>query len=239
MKKNPLILIPGLLCDDALWEDQVAALAQVASCTITDKHMHFETIGQIAEAIVSQAPPRFSLAGLSMGGYVALEICIKFSERVDRLALIDTSARADTIEQTERRENLIALCRKGRFADVVDLLCSVLIHPDRLKDIALRNRITDMAHRIGPEVFVRQQRAIMSRSDQVASLSTISCPTTVVCGEQDQITPMDCAQEMVANIGPSELVVIPECGHMSTMEKPVTLCQTMKTWLTDDCVMVK
>lgn len=239
MKKKPLILIPGLLCDGALWEDQVAALAPVASCTITDKHLQYETIGQIAEAIVSQAPPRFSLAGLSMGGYIALEIGLKFSERVDRLALIDTSARADTTEQTERREHLIALCREGRFADVVDLLSAVLVHPDRLNDMGLKNRITDMAHRVGPEIFVRQQRAIMSRPDQVAGLATIACPTIVVCGEQDRITPLDCAQEMAANIHASELVVIPECGHMSTMEKPSTLSRTMTTWLTDDGQMVK
>lgn len=232
MRKIPLIFVPGLLCDDALWAHQVDALAPVADCLITDRHMYHNSIETIAAAIVAQAPPRFALAGLSMGGYIALEICRKYSDRVDRLALVDTSARADTVEQTGRRENLMAQCQQGKFADVVELLFSVLVHPERLNDTVLKRQIVEMAHRIGPEVFEQQQRAIINRPDQVTSLTKISCPTIVVCGQHDQITPRACSEEMAGNIRTSELVVIPGCGHMSTMEKPAEVSTALHNWLT-------
>jgi len=232
VRKIPLILVPGLLCDDALWAYQVADLDPVATCLVTDRHLYHNSIETIAAAIVAQAPQRFALAGLSMGGYIALEICRKYSDRVDRLALVDTPARAETLEQTGRRENLMALCQEGKFADVTELLFSALVHPDRLSDTKLKRQIVDMAHRIGPKVFDQQQRAIINRPDQVASLTQISCPTLVVCGQQDQITPIACSEEMAANIKTSELVVIPDCGHMSTMEKPEELSTALHNWLT-------
>ena len=231
MNKTPLILIPGLLCDAALWAYQVDALATVADCTVVDAHMQLDTIETIAEAVIADAPSRFALAGLSMGGYVALEICRKFPERVDRLALIDTSARADTIEQTTRRENLIAMCREGKFPEVMELLSSLLVHPDRQVDTVLNQKIADMARRLGPDVFIRQQHAIMGRLNQVPHLSRISCPTIVVCGEQDQITPPECAEEMASHIQGAELAILANCGHMSTMEKPDEVSGIMRDWL--------
>ncbi|WP_319521475.1 alpha/beta hydrolase [uncultured Desulfosarcina sp.] len=232
MRKNPLILIPGLLCDHALWQHQVAVVGQISECIVTDKHMQYETIGRIAEEIVADAPDRFALAGLSMGGYIALEICRKYGRRVERLALIDTSARADTAEQTEKRQKLIALCRQGKFADVSELLFSVLVHPDRYEDTALKQRIVDMADRIGPEIFIRQQQAIMGRSNQVPFLADIRCPTVIVCGEQDQVTPRECSEEMAALIQGSQLEIIPDCGHMTSMEKPEKVSAILLEWLT-------
>ena len=126
----------------------------------------------------------------------------------------------------------MALCQQGRFADVIELLFSVLVYPGRLNDTVLKRQIADMAHRIWPEVFDRQQRAIINRPDQVAKLTKIACPTLVVCGQQDQITPMACSEEMAANIKTSELVVIPDCGHMSTMEKPAEVSTALRHWLT-------
>jgi pimeloyl-ACP methyl ester carboxylesterase len=232
MRKNPLILVPGLLCDHVLWQHQAAALSQISECIVTDKHMRYETIGRIAEAVVADAPDRFALAGLSMGGYIALEICRRYGKRVERLALIDTSARADTAEQTEKRWKLIDLCRQGKFADVSELLFSVLVHPDRVTDEALKRQIVDMANRIGPEVFIRQQQAIMGRSNQVPCLGDITCPTVIVCGEQDQITPLECSKEMAALIQGSQLEVISDCGHMTSMEKPERVSAILFEWLT-------
>ena len=232
MRKNPLILVPGLLCDHALWQQQVAALGQISECIVTEKHMQYETIGRIAEAIVADAPDRFALAGLSMGGYIALEICRRHGKRVERLALIDTSARADTADQTERRQKLIGLCRQGKFADVNEMLFSVLVHPDRLTDETLKQQIMDMAHRVGPEVFIRQQHAIMSRPNQMPNLEDIACPTVIVCGEQDQITPLECSEEMAASIQGSQLEVIANCGHMTSMEAPERVSRILFEWLT-------
>ncbi|MBN2332557.1 MAG: alpha/beta hydrolase [Deltaproteobacteria bacterium] len=196
--------------------------------------MHYDTIGKIAEAIVSEAPPSFALAGLSMGGYIALEICRKFGEKVDRLALIDTTARADTAVQTARREALIARCQGNRFNEVIETIYPLLIHPARLNDSQLRHQVVSMAYGMGPEVFIRQQRAIISRINQVPHLSKISCPTVVVCGEQDQITPLECSEEMVANMSEAELFTVSNCGHMSTLEKPDKISSIMHKWLTGE-----
>jgi len=232
MRKNPLILIPGLLCDHVLWQHQAAALAQSSECIVTDRHMQYETIGRIAETVVADAPDRFALAGLSMGGYIALEICRRYGKRVERLALIDTSARADTVDQTERRRKLITLCRQGKFADVNEMLFSVLVHPNRLTDEALKRQIVDMANRVGPDVFIRQQQAIMNRPNQVPCLGDITCPTVIVCGEQDQITPLECSEEMAALIQGSQLEVIADCGHMTSMENPEKVSAILFEWLT-------
>ena len=193
--------------------------------------MRHDDIGRIAEAIAADAPPRFAMAGLSMGGYIALEVCRQFGDRVERLALIDTSARPDTVEQTHRRENLMALCRQGQFEQVADALYPFLVHPDRLNDRELKNQVVNMARRMGPDVFIRQQQAIIGRIDQVPHLSRITCPTVVVCGEQDQITPIECAREMAGKIGDAQLAVVARCGHMSTMEKPEAVSGILHDWL--------
>ena len=230
--KQTLLLIPGLLCDRDLWTHQAAALSPFADCIVTEAHMHHATIGEIAAAAVAGLPQRFAVAGLSMGGYTALEICRRFGARVERLALLDTSARADTAEQTARRETLIDLCRSGGFADVIEQLYTVLVHPGRRDDGVLKRRIAAMARRTGPEVFIRQQHAIMARPDQVASLSRLSCPTVVICGAQDRITPLECSEEMAAGISGAKLKTIPACGHMSTMEAPATVASILTAWLT-------
>ena len=232
MEKIPLILIPGLLCDHALWRHQVSSLSRIADCRVTECHMHRASIGEMADAIVAEAPARFAMAGLSMGGYIALEICRKHGARVERLALIDTSARPDTVAQTDRRKSLMTRCREGNFHAVAETLYPFLVHPDRLADATLKRQVIDMALRVGPEVFIRQQRAIMDRIDQVPNLSNIACPTTIVCGEHDQITPRECSEEMVERICRSELAIVGNCGHMSTMEKPERVSRIMHHWLT-------
>lgn len=231
MNKIPLILIPGLLCDHGLWDQQLDALAAVADCLVTEKHMHYETIGQIADAIVAEAPARFALSGLSMGGYIALEIYRKYGDRVVGLALLDTSARPDTQEQKDRRHSMMGLCREQKFNKVLEMLFSVLVHPDRQEDSDLKRRVFDMAARTGPGVFLRQQCAIISRIDQRPNLSKISCPTTIICGQQDRITPLDCANEISGKIVRSNMVSIKECGHLSTMEKPEEVTKILYQWV--------
>lgn len=231
MGKIPLILIPGLMCDKDLWESQIVTLGAVADCMVTDRHMHYETIGQIADAIIAEAPKRFVVSGLSMGGYIALEICRKYSDRIQGLVVLDTSARPDTVEQKERRMKLMELCRQQKFSQVIELLLSVLLNPNRQQDLVLRRRVIDMAERMGPEIFLRQQSAIMGRIDQRPNLPQISCPTLVVCGQQDRITPFDCSVEIAEKINGSELVPIKDCGHLSTMEKPQAIAKIMYQWL--------
>lgn len=231
MDRIPLILVPGLLCDDALWRHQVEGLVDIADIRVAHQHTQYDSMGEIANAILTDAPPRFALAGLSMGGYIAMEIVVGAAERIDRLALLDSAAKADLREQASRRHELIKLVETGGFEEMVDRLLSLFVHPERLSDEALVSGVKAMVHRVGPELFLRQQRAMMSRRDHFANLSEFSCPTLVICGRQDQLTPLECSIEMADRIPDSELVVIEECGHLTTMERPEEVSAAMRKWL--------
>src|SRR5215472_9932936 len=182
----------------------------------------------------ASAPPRFALAGLSMGGYVALTIVRRAPERVQRLALLDTSARPETSEQTARRKPQIALAEAGRFAEVPPLQFPVFVHRNRQNDEALRARVRRMAEETGAQAFLRQQQAIMTRADTRPFLSAIKCPTLVLVGDGDEITPPALSQEIAAGVAGSRLVVIADCGHLSTMERPDAVNRALSDWLSDD-----
>ncbi len=231
MKKMKLVLVPGLLCDAQLWRSQVEHMSDVADMWVAD-HTRSATMADVARDVLADAPfEEFALAGLSMGGYVALEIMRQAPRRVRRLALLDTAARADTPEQTEKRHAFIELANRGKFLGVTEALMPLLVHPSRLADTALTDAIKLMAKNVGKEGFIRQQRAIMSRADSRPLLPTISCPTLVLCGRQDQLTPLDRHEEMTAGIQGSRLEVLEDCGHMSTMEKPAEVNRALRLWL--------
>ncbi|HUL92826.1 MAG TPA: alpha/beta fold hydrolase [Burkholderiales bacterium] len=229
--KPGLVLIPGLLCDALLWEAQVAALADHTPCWVAD-HTRSDTMAGVAADVLREAPfERFALAGLSMGGYVALEIMRRDARRVDRLALLDTGARPDTPEQVEKREGLISLAQRGRFIGVTQALLPLLLHRSRLGDEKLVTTVKNMAANIGQEAFVRQERAIMSRADSRPLLPTIGCPALVLCGRQDALTPLERHQEMASAIPGAILEVIEDCGHLSTLERPAQVSDALRAWL--------
>jgi pimeloyl-ACP methyl ester carboxylesterase len=229
--KPGLVLIPGLLCDALLWKDQIGALAGQFQWWVPD-HTRSETMAGVAADVLRDAPfERFALAGLSMGGYAALEIMRQAAHRVDRLALLDTSARADTPEQRAKRDGLISLAQRGRFLGVTRSLLSLFIHPSRLKDAELVDTVKKMADNIGRDAFVRQEKAIMSRADSLPLLPSIACPTLVLCGRQDPITPLERHQEMARGISRATLQVIEECGHLSTLERPAEVNLALRAWL--------
>jgi pimeloyl-ACP methyl ester carboxylesterase len=230
-EKSTLILIPGLLCDEALWRYQAERLSDVSDCIITKEHMRHGSIEAIAAAVVKRAPERFAVAGLSMGGYVALEICLMAGERVEKAAFLDTSARTDTPEQTRRRHELIGLARRGKLSEVVDALFPIFLHADRQDDRELKRRVADMAHRVGADVFERQQHAIMARRSLLPLLLHISCPSIIVCGDGDLLTPPECAREIAEGIPGARLTMIKDCGHLSTMERPEAVVRVMREWL--------
>ncbi|HYM31667.1 MAG TPA: alpha/beta fold hydrolase [Candidatus Cybelea sp.] len=227
----PLILVPGLLCNADLWSHQVAHLGDVAVPMVSMEHTKHETIAAIAASILRDAPRRFHLAGLSMGGYVALELMQQAPERVARLALLDTSARADTAEQTAMRREMMAMTDIGQFKGVTPRLLPTLIHPSRIGDRSLVDRILAMAQSIGKDGYLRQQRAIISRVDRRADLPRIVCPTLVLCGEQDARATPEVAREIAAGISGAKLVLVPACGHLSTMERPEAVTAAMHGWL--------
>lgn len=231
-RKTPLVLLPGLLCDAALWHGQVAGLADVADCSVADLTRD-DSLVAMARRVLQAAPPQFALAGLSMGGYCAFEVMRQAPERVLRLALLDTGARADTLEQMSRRRGLIELAEKGEFKGVTPRLLPLLVHPDRLKEKELVGEVMTMAERIGKDAFLRQQKAIMGRVDSRPSLANIKCPTLVLCGREDVLTPRALAEEIVAGIPGARLDLIDHCGHLSTMERPEAVTAELRQWLTD------
>lgn len=226
----PLVLIPGLLCDRALWTHQLAHLDDVADMSVADVAGR-DSMAELARSVLAAAPDRFALAGLSMGGYVAHEIMRQAPERVTRLALFDTSAHADTPEQRRRRRGLIELAQMGRFKGVTPRLLPLLIHADRQQDKALATVVMDMAARIGKGGFFNQQHAIMGRADSRPDLPGYALPTLVLVGRQDALTPLSASEEMAALIPRARLVVIENCGHLSTLERPEETTAALRAWL--------
>lgn len=226
----PVLFLPGLLCDADLWTAQLNAFSAGRPVTVANL-AGSDSVAGLAEAALEAAPLHFALAGLSMGGYVALEIMRRAPERVAGLALIDTSARPDSEEQSRRRRALIALARTGRFKGVTPRLLPLLLHPARLEDPVLTGRVMAMAARIGRDAFLRQQTAILGRPDSRPDLPRIGCPTLVVCGRQDELTPLPVSEEMAALIPGADLVVVEDSGHLSTMEQPEAVNAALAAWL--------
>jgi len=226
----PIILVPGLNCSPRLYAAQVPELWHFGPVTIAD-HTRDDSMAAIARHILAAAPPRFALAGLSMGGYVALEIVRQAADRVARLALLDTGARDDPPAAQETRRNRIALAETGRFAEVNEAMWPVLVHPDRRDDAALKQVYLAMCRDVGAEAFVRQQKAIMARADSRPLLATIDCPTLVLVGAQDELTPPHLADEMAAGIKGARLVKVPDCGHVSALERPEAVTRAMIEWV--------
>lgn len=227
---TPILLIPGLNCSARLYAEQIPALWRLGSVTVAD-HTRDDTMAALAARILADAPPRFALAGLSMGGYIAFEIMRQAPDRVQRLALLDTSAQADTPQQSERRDVQIGLAARGEFSQIPDLQFPLLVHRNRHKDAQLREINRQMAEETGAEAFIRQQTAVRHRPDSRPGLAAISCPTLVIVGEGDQVTPPDRAREIAAGIRGSRLIVVPDCGHLSTLERPDAVTAALTEWL--------
>ena len=224
-----LLLLPGLLCDARLWRDQLAALAPLARPVVADLTLDDGAEAMAARALAAIDGP-FALAGLSMGGYVAFEILRVAPGRVTRLALLDTSARPDTPEQTRRRRGLISLSRSGQFRGVTPRLLPQLIHPSRL-ETPLAAEVMAMAERVGQEAFLRQQAAIMHRPDSRPDLARIAVPTLVGVGADDVLTPPHLAEEMAAMIPGARLRRFADAGHLPTMEVPEAVNAALAAWL--------
>ncbi|HWV15594.1 MAG TPA: alpha/beta hydrolase [Cellvibrio sp.] len=230
MHKHNLLLLPALISDDRLWEQQIAALADIATITVADLS-GANSITTLAATALQQAPAGpLAIAGLSMGGYVALEIMRQAPQRISALALLDTSARADTAEATNNRQKNMQLAQTD-YNKVIDELIAKLIHPSQLSDQRQINTVKAMAQSLGKDVFVRQQQAIIGRIDSRPFLKNISCPTLILCGRGDLITPVEIHEEMHSAISSSTLVVVEQCGHLSSLGQPQEVSDAMREWL--------
>ncbi len=227
--KIPLLLLPGLLNDAELWRAQIADLSDIADCVVGDL-TRGDTLQAVAEDVLAQAPPRFALAGFSLGGFVAQQLLRIAPERVRRLALIDTSIRADSPERAAQRRAQRASARlPGTFHGFGDTLMRSYIDASRLDDQALVRRVRGMTTRLGAEVFLRQ--SALERVDGRDVLAAYRDPLLIVCGANDRITPPAISEEMHALAPHSRLLVLPDCGHLAPMEKPEEVSAALRGWL--------
>ena len=226
----PIMLVPGLLASARLYAPQIPHLWRVGPVIIAD-HTRDDSMGAIAQRILAMAPERFALVGLSMGGYIAFEILRQAPERIERLALLDTSARADVPEQTVMRRAHMELASQGRLTEVLEQQWPRLVHAAHRGDAALREVLEVMADEVGTAAFIRQQTANLGRRDSRPTLGSIRCPTLVLVGEGDELTPPERAAEIAAGIAGARLVSVPRSGHLSTLEQPEAVTRALLQWL--------
>lgn len=227
---TPIVLVPGLLCSGEVFASQLIGLWPYGPVTVAST-LAGNTIAEIAANILAAAPPRFALAGISMGGYICMEIMRQAPERVIKLALLDTSARPDSPEATQLRRDRTAQARSSDFAAFLAETMSLLLHPDhrndpRLSAISVRGGLV-----VGVEGMERQQEAIIARIDSRPSLAGIAVPTMVIVGDSDPLTPPDLAREIADAIPGARLVIIPNSGHMSTIEQPEAVNLALVEWI--------
>jgi pimeloyl-ACP methyl ester carboxylesterase len=229
-KKVPLLLLPGLLCDKALWRPQLDKLSDIAEARVAD-FTPFDSIEAMARGVLAKAPPRFAMAGLSMGGFVALAIARQAPERVMAMALLDTSARGVTKGERERFRRECERVRGGGFEELVRGYMPYWVHPDRLSDESLVAELLAMTQRAGPATFLRHRMAILERPDMREELGRIASRVLVLCGREDAITPLRLSEELAQAIPGAELVAVGECGHISTRERPDAVNAALRRWL--------
>lgn len=227
-----VLLLPGLACDGALFRDQQAALAAAGHAPqVSDVHTRHATLPAMAAALLAEHPGPLALAGASMGGMLALEVWRQAPERVRGLALLGTTARADTPELLRLRSDAIALFEQGRMDEVLQANLAFAFHPANAADGALTADYLAMVRRAGPAQLMAQNRAVMARADLRAELPRVACPTLVMVGDSDRLTPPDCAEEIAAAIPGAHLELLARCGHMLTWERPARVRDALLEWL--------
>ena len=236
MAKTPLLLIPGVLCSPRLYAAQAAALAGDADIVVPDWRKAplsiWDSWDSAARWVLAQMPAeKFALAGLSLGGMLAVEIMQFAAERVTKLALLDTGMRSQNDGERAIRRARIRLANEGHFELVLGMQMTRFIPAYRLPDKKLVDEVMTMCGEIGVEIYKRQEELAAIRADRRPDLPKIKCPTLVVCGHDDTATPLFLSEEMAAAIKGSELIVVEQCGHLVTMEKPEETNAILKKWL--------
>lgn len=229
-----------MVCDQTVWRQQIDALADVAECSCAD-YGALDSLPAMAEAVLRSAPGQFSIAGHSMGGRVALEVYRRAPERVARIALLNTgylplAPGLAGEEETRKRGELVSLAKSQGMRAMLREWLPPMIHSRRIDDTALVNAIMEMMSRKTPEIFASQVRALLARPDASPVLEQIRCPALLLTGREDGWSGPAQHEAMfekigAAKIGSSQLVIVPDCGHMSMMERPAAVSAALRAWL--------
>lgn len=233
--RQPLLLLPGLICDQTVWQQQIDTLSDIAVCTCAD-YGSLDSIPAMAEAVLRLAPERFSIAGHSMGGRVALELYRLAPHRVERIALFNTGSSARPAgaageEEARKRGHLVALAQTQGMRAMLREWLPPMIDSRRINDRVLVNAIIEMMSRKTPEIFAAQVRALLARPDAGAVLEQIRCPALLLTGREDGWSTPAQHAAMAAKIAGSQIVIVPDCGHMSMLERPAEVSAALRAWL--------
>jgi pimeloyl-ACP methyl ester carboxylesterase len=227
-----LVLLPGLAGDAVMWRAQVDALAAMRPL-VTDVHMRHGTIPEMAAALLAESEGALVLCGASMGGMIAMEAARQVPGRVAGLALLGTTARPESDEMREVRENAIRLFEQGREREVIEPNVHFAFHPDHAKDAALSAAYLEFVLRAGSAQLIRQNRAVMARPDARTHLPGLRCPVLVMHGADDQLVPLAHGEEIASLAPRARFVAVPRCGHMLTMEQPAAISAALARWLAE------
>lgn len=227
---TPLVLLPGMMCDARLFTPLIEAVScqRAVACYPLIAH---NTIEGLAADVLAHAPAKFALAGLSMGGIVAMEMMRQAPERIERLALIDTNHLAESAEKAAARLPQIESVRRGRLWNVM----RDEMKPNYLTDGPERGRILDlcmkMAMDLGDDVFIKQSEALKARDDYTDVLKQVNVPTLVMCGEDDELCTPERHRQIQALVAESELVIVKQAGHLVVQEQAVSSADAIQRWL--------
>jgi pimeloyl-ACP methyl ester carboxylesterase len=234
--RETLILVPGLMCDTAVWNPLLPTLQTAADCRVAD-HGDADTIGTMARQVLDIAPAHFALAGHSMGGRVAIEVLRLAPGRVTRLALLDTGYKARACgaageDEARKRQALLDIARAQGVREMALQWVQGMLDPARLADTEMVEAIVAMFARKSPDIFARQISALLARPDATAVLRSIQVPTLVLCGRADSWSPLSQHEEIAALLPARPTVqVVDHAGHMCTMEQPAAVAQALLGWL--------
>ncbi|HSI54978.1 MAG TPA: alpha/beta fold hydrolase [Ramlibacter sp.] len=224
------VLLPGLAGDETMWQAQLAALAPWQPA-VADVHMHHDRIEAMARALLQKYSGPLVLCGASMGGMIAMEAARQAPQRMAGLALLGTTARPETPDMRQLRETAIELFAQGRVADVIEPNVAFAFHRENAGNAALVRAYIDFVLRAGADQLIRQNRAVIERPDARTHLPSIACPVLVMCGDSDQLTPPEYSREIATLVAGAEIMMVPRCGHMLTMERPDVVNAALSAWL--------
>lgn len=230
MSKPVLYLLPGLICDAAIWRSQIAAFGESYEVRVPSFY-GFDSLTEMGRSVLADAPERFALAGHSMGARAALEVMALAPDRVDRIALLDTGAHPPAAGEGARRQALLDVVNAKGMAGAVESWLPPMVHPDRLSDAIFMTEMAEMIRRASPEIFARQVRALLSRPDGFTRLPLIKVPCAMIVGRQDAWSPPAQHEEMKAYVPHALLTVIEDCGHMAPAERPEAVTAALQQWL--------